>query len=69
MLFEQRIAANGHSIHLAVRQAAAGWDVQEAFDSAIVHVEHYDDWHRVERAMQRLEREAHRHDEADTAHR
>ncbi len=43
---------------------------REALDSAVVHVEHHDDWHRVERAMQILELKARRDDLlAHVAHR
>ena len=62
MLIERHFAAHGHVVHLGVQQSTTGWDVQEALDSAVVHVEHHDDWHRVERAIRLLEREARRHD-------
>ena len=60
MVIDRQFATDGHVIRLAVEQTAKGWIVEEQRDSAIVHVEHHDDWHRVERAMKRLEMEARR---------
>jgi hypothetical protein len=60
MVIDREFATAGHVIRLAVEQTAKGWIVEEQRDSAIVHVEHHDDWHRVERAMKRLEMEARR---------
>ena len=60
MLIDREFTTDGHVIRLAVEQAAKGWNVEEQRDSTIVHVEHHTDWHRVERAMRRLEREARR---------
>jgi len=57
MLIDRHIAAGKHLVHLTIDQSDAGWDVREELDSTTVRVEHYDDWHRVERAMDRLERE------------
>jgi hypothetical protein len=68
MLINREFATEGHVIRLAVEQTANGWDVEEQCDSSVVHVEHHDDWHRVERAMWLLEMEAHRHGAAHTAH-
>lgn len=60
MLIDREFTSDGHVIRLAVEQTAKGWLVEEQRDSAIVHVEHHDDWHRVERAMRRLEMKARR---------
>jgi|307.fasta_scaffold140927_1 hypothetical protein len=57
MLIDRHIAAGQHLVHLTIDQSDAGWDVREELDSTTVRVEHYEDWHRVERAMDRLERE------------
>ena len=57
MLLDRHIIAGDHLVHLAIEQSAAGWDVREELDSTTVHVEHHNDWHHVERAMDRLERE------------
>ena len=60
MVIDREFATDGHVIRLAVEQTAKGWDVEEQRDSTTVHVEHHDDWHRVERALRRLEMEARR---------
>ena len=60
MVIDRQFATDGHIIRLAVEQTSKGWLVEEHRDSAIVHVEHHDDWHRVEGAMRRLEMEARR---------
>jgi len=60
MVIDREFATDGHVIRLAVEQTAKGWDVEEQRDSTTVHVEHHNDWHRVERALRRLEREARR---------
>jgi hypothetical protein len=60
MLIDREFATGGHVIRLAVEQTGKGWNVEEQRDSSIVHVEHHTDWHRVERAMRRLETEARR---------
>jgi hypothetical protein len=57
MELDREFASHGHVIRLAVEETANGWDVEERCDSAVVHVEHHDDWHRVERAIWLLERE------------
>jgi hypothetical protein len=60
MLIDRHIATGDHLVHLAIEQSTVGWDVREELDARTIHVEHYDDWHRVERAMDRLEREVRR---------
>jgi hypothetical protein len=68
MSLDRQFATHGHMFRLAVEEKASGWDVQERYDSALVHVEHHDDWHRVERAMWLLEMEAFRHGSAHIPH-
>ena len=57
-MVDRHFCVNGHTIHLGVEQTRNGWDVKEELDSALVHVEHHDDWHRVERPMEILELKA-----------
>jgi hypothetical protein len=38
--------------------ASAGWEVREEQNSRVVRIVRYDDWHRVERALQNFAREA-----------
>ena len=68
MVLDRKFATHGHVIRLVVEETAFGWDVQERCDAAVVHVEHHDDWHHVERAMRLLEREARHHGPVDVAH-
>jgi hypothetical protein len=69
MVADRRFSSHGHVVQLGARMTANGWDVQEELDSEIVHVEHHDDWHRVERAIQLLEMKALKDDDhADASH-
>jgi hypothetical protein len=68
MIIDREFAMNGHIIRLAVDTTVSGWDVQEQCDSTVVYTEHHADWHRVELAMLRLEREALRHGPAHAAY-
>jgi len=67
MVIDRHIPLSGHVIHLAIEQSAVGWEIREEIDSTIVHVEHHNDWQRVEWAVDRLEREV-RHGRLDTHH-
>jgi hypothetical protein len=68
MDLERRFSAHGHVIQLWVQITGSGWDIEEELDSEVVHVEHHDDWHRVERAVRLLEMKALGDaDHADTA--
>ena len=58
MIVEREFSKPGHLVRLGVEKTATGWNVQEEVDSSIVHVEHHDDWHRVERAVWRMEIQA-----------
>jgi len=60
MVIDREFATGGHVIRLAVEPTFKGWIVEEQRDSATVHVEHHNDWHRVELALRRLEMEARR---------
>ena len=61
MILDREFVTRGHVFPLAVEEADAGWDVQERCDAAVVYIEHHLDWHRVELAMDRLQRECLRH--------
>ncbi len=69
MVIDRQFATHGHVVRLAVEEKRYGWDVREECDTRLVHVEHHDDWHRIERAMRLLEMEARRHDPAHVTHR
>ena len=62
MVVERQFSSHGHTVRLAVERGLTGWNIQEECDSAVVHVEHCDDWHRVERTLHLLEMKAISHD-------
>jgi hypothetical protein len=45
----------GHTDRFTVTRGSAGWDVREERDNHVVRKVNYQDWHRVERAMQVFE--------------
>lgn len=50
-MFKQSLTHEGHTRSFQIRaMGAAGWEVREEQDSAVVRTKLYDDWHRVERA-------------------
>jgi hypothetical protein len=69
MIIDREFAVGGHMLRLTVEEAAIGWDVRERCDSTIIHVEHHNDWHRVERAVTLLELTALRQNVARAGHR
>jgi hypothetical protein len=69
MLIDRHISAAGHVVHIGIEPSTIGWDVRQEFDSTTVHIEHHNDWHRAERAIDRLEREVRDGIFAFTAHR
>ena len=46
-----------HVRHYSICAGAAGWEVKLEEDRALRRLDHYRDWHRVERAMALFERE------------
>lgn len=44
--------SSGHTDTLIVTKNADGWEVQETHDRAVIRTQQYQDWHRVERAVQ-----------------
>jgi hypothetical protein len=45
-------STSGHTDTLVVTKTAEGWEVRETHDRSVVRTQQYNDWHRVERAMQ-----------------
>ena len=45
----------GHTDRFTVTRSQSGWDVREERDNNVVRKVSYQDWHRVERAMQVFE--------------
>jgi hypothetical protein len=54
MLIREYIYA-GHTDRFTVTRGDAGWDIREERDDNVVRKASYQDWHRVERAMQVFE--------------
>jgi len=46
---------DGCTKRVIVTRGTTGWDVREEHDSHVVRQATYQDWHRVERAMQTFE--------------
>jgi hypothetical protein len=45
----------GRIVRFIITRAALGWDVRQETDDRLVKETHYNDWHRVERAVQTFE--------------
>ncbi|HVZ20415.1 MAG TPA: hypothetical protein VG871_05100 [Vicinamibacterales bacterium] len=61
MVLAHQFNSEGHVVRLAVEETSTGWDVREELDTRLVHIQHFDDWHRVERSMKLLELDVIRH--------
>jgi hypothetical protein len=46
-----------HVRHYSISAGSAGWEVKLEEDRTLRRLDHYRDWHRVERAMALFERE------------
>jgi hypothetical protein len=54
---ETLIRRTVHGVHqLTIARAARGWELRREFDGQLEKVVQYQDWHRVEAAMQSFER-------------
>ena len=57
-MFDLRLQFAEHVKRFSVYTATpSGWDVRLEEDSELRHVDHYEDWHRVERALANVKRE------------
>ena len=57
-MFTRELKQAGHVKRFTVREAAGeGWEVREEADSQLVSRVQYRDWHRVERAIMRIDAE------------
>jgi len=57
-MFDLRLRHAEHIRHYSIRSSDAwGWEVRLEEDDRIRRNDHYQDWHRVERAMALFERE------------
>lgn len=50
--FVKSLRKADHIRRYSIQATAAGWEVREEQDSEIVRHSYYQDWHRVERALQ-----------------
>lgn len=50
-MYLKHLTQAGHTRRFEISERSGGWDVRTLADSEIVKHAHYDDWHRVERAM------------------
>jgi len=58
-MFAKILRHEGHTRQFTIRDAgAAGWEVREQQDDRITREIHYNDWHRVERAIAGFELKA-----------
>lgn len=58
MTLERELVHDAHLHRFVVRTDATGWNVREEEDATVIRQSHYDDWHRVERAVQLFEQTA-----------
>ena len=55
-MFTRELKQAGHVKRFTVREAQGdGWEVREEVDSQLVSRARYHDWHRVERALMRID--------------
>ena len=57
-MFTRELEHDGHVRRFEINnQGAEGWEVRVEEDRTILRSQHYTDWHRVERALNRFARE------------
>jgi len=54
-MFTRDFIHAGHTARFTITRDSLGWDVREERDNTVVKQVRYNDWHRVERAMQAFE--------------
>ena len=58
-MFALSLSRADHIRHYAISAALpSGWEVRFEEDRTLRRLDHYDDWHRVERALMLFQREA-----------
>lgn len=58
-MFHLSLQSADHVRHYSISAAQpAGWEVRLEEDQTLLRADHYQDWHRVERALALFEREA-----------
>lgn len=53
-MYEKCLHHDGHTRRFAVAENGGAWEVRTEEDSQLVRKVRYDDWHRVERALQTI---------------
>jgi len=56
-MFALRLRNADHIRHYSICPGSSGWEVRFEEDRTLRRLDHYRDWHRVERAMALFERE------------
>ena len=56
-MFALSLRCADHVRHYSISAGSAGWEVKLEEDRTLRRLDHYRDWHRVERAMALFERE------------
>jgi hypothetical protein len=54
-MFTREFTQAGRTTRVVITRGDLGWDVREERDNTVVRNAHYEDWHRVERAVQTFE--------------
>ena len=55
-MFTKEVIEAGQARSVTVTRTAAGWEVREVYQQQLVRSVTYNDWHRVERAMELFSR-------------
>ena len=53
-MYEKCLRHDGHTRRFAIAESGGAWEVRTEEDSRLVRKVRYDDWHRVERALQTI---------------
>jgi hypothetical protein len=53
-MYEKCLRHDGHTRRFAIAENGGAWEVRTEEDSQLVRKVRYDDWHRVERALQTI---------------
>jgi hypothetical protein len=56
-MYAQSLQLADHVRHYSISREGSGWEVRIEEDRAVRRLNHYSDWHRVERALAVFERE------------
>lgn len=57
-MFALTLSLAEHVRHYSISTATSGWEIRLEEDSKLRRLDRYHDWHRVERALELISREA-----------